>query len=50
MKILIAGNFFVSDNFKNKGLQSQCTIDELNKADLCLVNQEALITEHIHEK
>src|SRR5690554_1798176 len=47
MNIIIAGDFFVSDAYKNKTLLSSCVIDQFNNADLRLVNQEAPITKNI---
>lgn len=44
MNILISGDFFISDEFKNKDLIDQSVIDLFQKTDYRLVNLEAPLT------
>lgn len=44
MKIIIAGDFCVSDSYQNKNLIDQSVIDLFQQADYCMVNLEAPIT------
>ncbi len=44
MNILIAGDFFISDEFRNKDLIDQSVIDAFDNADYRMVNLEAPVT------
>ena len=46
MNILIAGDFFISDDFRNKEIIDQTVIDLFQKADYRMVNLEAPITDN----
>jgi poly-gamma-glutamate synthesis protein (capsule biosynthesis protein) len=44
MNILISGDFYITDAFKNKNIIDQTVIDLFNKADYRMVNMEAPLT------
>jgi len=45
MNILIAGDFFISDEYANKELLSQSVVDLFHKTDCLIVNLEAPLTD-----